>query len=132
MAIPVFSVDGRTYNVAVPQGGLKRSASALDGSNAGRLMSGRMVRDLIGVYYNYSLTVNTKDLDVEEYDAMYQVITAPVDYHIITVPYGQSALTFQAYIANADDELLKMTRGWNRWGTLSFNFVAMEPQRTPG
>lgn len=45
----VFSVDGIRYNVTVPAGGIKRSASVLDGDNAGRVKSGRMVRPMSGM-----------------------------------------------------------------------------------
>lgn len=126
----VFTIDGTAYNVAVPEGGLKRSGKVLDGDNAGRLQSGRMQRDIIGTYYNYSMQLDTKNLDVAQYDALYQVLSAPVDYHTVVLPYGQGTLSFEAYVSNVDDELLMMHGGRNLWGNLSFNFIAMEPART--
>lgn len=127
---PVFTVDGRAYNVTVPAGGIKRSGKVMDGDKAGRLQTGRMERDIIGTYYNYSLQIDTKNLDVTEYDELFQTLSAPVDYHTVTLPYGQSTLTFEAYVANVDDVLKFMQGDRNIWGGLSFNFVAMEPQRT--
>lgn len=127
---PVFTVDGRSYNVTVPAGGLKRSGKVMDGDKAGRLQTGRMERDIIGTYYNYSLQIDTKNLDVTEYDDLFQALSAPVDYHTVTLPYGQSTLTFEAYVSNVDDVLKLMQDNRNLWGGLSFNFVAMEPQRT--
>lgn len=126
---PVFTVNGRAYNVVVPDGGLKRSGKVLDGENAERAKSGRMIRDIIGTYYNYSLQLDTANLDVAEYDALYEVLSAPVDYHVITMPYGQGTITFDAYVANVDDELKRMEPGRNLWGNLTFNFIAMAPRR---
>lgn len=126
----VFTIDGVGYNVFVPSGGIKRSGKVLDGDKAGRMQSGRMERDIIGTYYNYAMTVDTAGLSSADYDAMYQVITAPVDYHNIVVPYGQGTLSFRAYIANVDDELIVIDNGRNVWGKLAFNFVAMSPERT--
>lgn len=127
---PVFKVDGVSYNVIVPEGGLKRQGRVLDGESVGRMLSGRMMRDIVGTYYNYAMQIDTRNLDVAQYDALYQVLSAPVDYHTVILPYGQSTLTFQAYVTNLDDELVLMQDGRNLWGNLSFTFVAMQPERT--
>lgn len=127
---PIFKVDGVSYNVIVPEGGLKRQGRVLDGESAGRMLSGRMIRDIVGTYYNYSMQIDTRNLDVAQYDALYQVLSAPVDYHTVILPYGQSTLTFQAYVTNLDDELVLMQDGRNLWGNFSFTFIAMQPERT--
>lgn len=128
---PVFKIDDVAYNVRIPDGGLKRSASVLDGDNAKRAKSGRMIRDIIGTYYNYTLQIETCGMDAAQYDALYEVLTAPADYHTIVMPYGQGTLTFQAYISNAEDAVVTMENGRNTWGGLSINFIAMAPARTP-
>lgn len=110
---------------------IKRSFSVLDGENAGRVMTGRMERDIIGTYYNYSAEVDSDEASKEEYDRFYEAISAPVDSHLIVVPYGQTTLTFDAYVSNGEDELLSSYDDDNTWGGLTFNFIAMEPQRTP-
>lgn len=126
---PVFTVDGIVYDVVVPEGGLKRSGQVLDGENAGRVKSGAMKRDIIGTYYNYSLTLETDRLNVAAYDQLYEVLSAPVDSHAITMPYGQETITFEAYISGVDDELKLMGDWFNRWGGLTVTFTAMEPKR---
>lgn len=129
MKIPL-TIDGVEYpHIHITS--IKRSFSVLDGENAGRLMTGKMERDIIGTYYNYSCEVDPYDATPDEYDRFYEVISAPQDSHVIVVPYGQSTYTFEAYVANGDDELLDMFDESNRWGALTFNFVAMEPARTP-
>lgn len=123
-----LEIDGHSYNVAVT--GIKRKAAVLDGKNAGRVLSGRMVRDIIGTYYNYDVSFGTSLLSPTDYDALYELLTAPVDYHTIIIPYGQESLTFQAYVANASDTLRRITENYNHWGDLTITFTAMEPQRT--
>ena len=110
---------------------LKRSFSVLDGPNAGRVMSYDMVRDVGGTFYNYSLTFDQDLSAPAEYDAFYEVISAPVDYHMIEVPYAQGTMTFKAYVSNGEDELLMLHKNVNAWDNLSVNFVAMSPQRRP-
>lgn len=130
MKISVFSVDGVEYpDVNVLR--LQRNFNILDGENAGRTMDGAMQRDIIGTYYNYSMELTSDYSDLSEYDALYEVLSAPVNSHTIIVPYGQEMLTFEAYVANGGDELLHMRNTFNKWQNLNINFVAMEPQRRP-
>lgn len=130
MNMSVFTVDGVAYR-SVNVLSLKRSFAVLDGPNAGRVMDGSTRRDIIGTYYNYSMELTSDYSDLTEYDALYEVLSAPVDSHTITVPYGQETLTFEAYVANGDDDLLHTRPTFNKWNNLTVNFVAMSPQRRP-
>lgn len=126
----VLSLDGKAYpNLHVVS--LKRSFSVLDGDNAGRVMTGAMKRDIIGTYYNYSMEIDPVSSDLAEYDEFYEAISSPVDSHVLTVPYAQTTLTFDAYVANGEDELVSKYNGRNEWQNLAVNFVAMKPERTP-
>ena len=127
ISLPIM-LDGVTYpNIHFVS--IQRSFQVLDGENAGRIMTGDMERDIIGTYYNYAVEVDADDASPEEYDRFYQVISAPVDSHTIIVPYAQGTLTFKAYATNGKDDLQYMMDAQNRWGNLSFNFIAMSPQR---
>ena len=123
-------MDGVTYRT-LHVTKLVRSFSVLDGENAGRVMSGGMQRDVIGTYYNYQVEIDPDAASRAEYDAFYRAISAPVDSHTLIVPFGQTTLTFQAYVTQGQDELTMMENSANRWENLSFNFIAMNPERTP-
>ena len=125
----LFTVDGVAYDVTVPVGGLTRSFQVLDGENAGRVLSGDMERDIIGTYYNYELKIETDKTSLAEYDRLYDVLSAPQDFHTLTIPYGQQTLTFRAYITSGKDSLLRRAGGKNYWTGLSVQFVAKAPQR---
>lgn len=126
----VFTVDGVEYS-GIHVVSLKRSFAVLDGENAGRTMDGAMQRDIIGTYYNYSLEIDPSDSDPEEYDSLYEALSAPQDSHAVVFPYGRGTLSFQAYVANGEDDLFDIFNGKNRWDNLTVNFVAMDPQRRP-
>ena len=126
----LFTVDGVSYKVRVPAGGLTRSFQVLDGKNAGRLLSGTMARDIIGTYYNYQLQIEREGASLEEYDRLYEVLSAPTSFHSVTFPYGQSTLTFQAYVTEGSDNLLRQSGGKNYWTGLTIKFVAKSPERT--
>lgn len=125
----VFTIGGKTYNVSVLS--LKRKAAVLDGDKAGRTQDARMHRDIKGTFYNYTMELEAKHLDIAQYDELYELLSAPKDSHSVTFPYAQRTLSFDAYVTNADDELLHMKNDKNVWGGLSVNFIAMSPERLP-
>lgn len=123
-----LSVDGKKYNVLVT--GLKRSFQVLDGENAERALSGRMIRDIIGTFYNYEMTLQPKIGKYSDYDALYEVLSAPVDSHKVVLPYGQRTLTFNAYVTAGQDNLIRKKSTESYWTGLTVQFIAMAPQRT--
>lgn len=125
----LFTVDGVSYKVRVPVGGLKRSFKVLDGDNAGRLLNAEMTRDVLGTFYNYKLTIERDGSNLEDYDRLYDVLSSPIDSHTVSFPYGQEMLTFQAYVTGGDDSLIRKTKSGQYWSGLSLDFIAMKPQR---
>ncbi|MCH5210443.1 MAG: hypothetical protein J1F01_05700 [Oscillospiraceae bacterium] len=127
----LVSIDGIYYDIVIPTDGIKRSFSIADTENSGRLLNGKMIRDLVGTYYNYTIQFETKYMSAEEYDDLYTKLSAPVEYHTLTVPYGQESLTFQAYVTSGNDSIKTVVNGIRKWHGLSVNFIAEKPERTP-
>lgn len=125
-----ITIDNEIYHVNVPTEGLTRSFQVLDGDNAGRTLSGKMGRDIIGTFYNYEIHIEPESGHRADYDALYQVLSDPAkDSHLIIMPYGQETLSFQAYVTGGQDTLLRQRNGTNYWKGLTVQFIAMEPQR---
>lgn len=126
-----FKVDGIEFTRAVVDKP-KRTFQILDGENAGRLIRiAKMERDVLGTFYNYNMTIDSRFMTREEYDTLYDLLSAPDDFHMIEIPYAQGTLVYEAYVTNGTDELIAIRNGVNIWGNLSINFIAMEPQRRP-
>ena len=128
MAQNVFSLDGKFYNLFVTE--LERDGEVTDTEASGRVNDYSMYRDIIGTFYNYTITIMPQGEDVDDYDEFYEQVTAPVESHTMVFPYGQETLAFEAYVTKAKDKLI-IRNGKNLWGRdgLSLNFVAMAPQR---
>ena len=128
--MPGFVIDGVEFTKAVIE--VKRTFQVLDGENAGRtIVNGNMERDVIGTYYNYSVTIDTSFMTLAEYDELYEIVSSPDDFHMLQVPYGQETYAYEAYITNGSDELKRINGTKNYWGSLSFNFIAKSPKRRP-
>ena len=123
----IVIIDGATFDVGVAS--IRRRARIEDGPNQGTSKQGDWIRDVYGTYYDYILTFDTSaGLTRADYDTLYSVITAPVEFHTLVVPYGQSTLTFYAGITGAEDNVILMDDG-TVWGNLSITFRAKAPQR---
>jgi len=121
-------IDSTTYNIPILS--IKRTAEFLD-KYAERTEDGTLQRELIGVYYNYSLRFGRTN-DTTEYAALWDKLTEPVEFHEVVVPDGDGTpLTFTAYFAGVGDELRKDTDAKTFWKDLTVNFIAQEPARTP-
>lgn len=123
----LFKIDGKGFS-GVGVESLKRSFRIPDGTNAGNMLSGDYERDLVGTYYDYDLVITTSDLAVNEYDALFEALSAPVNSHMVEMPYGMTSITFEAMIESGGDELIPMDEGtW--WGDLNVTIRAKKPQR---
>lgn len=122
----VFMIDGTEYNVHVTS--LVRKFSVLDTDKSGRTLDGKMYRDPIGTFYNYSMTVTVKDGDTAAMDAFWEKISKPEVSYKCSFPYGQSYLEQEMYITSGEQGVVRMSRDKTYWGEMSLNFIAMEPK----
>lgn len=123
----VVTIDGASFDVGVEY--IKRQARIEDGPNAGNSKRGDWIRDVYGTYYDYILAFDTSaGLTRADYDTLYSILTAPVEFHTLVVPYGQSTLAFAAGITGSEDNVILMDDG-TVWGNLSITFRAKSPQR---
>lgn len=124
-----FLMDGIAYNVRVSK--MTRKFSIQDTDKTGRTQDGEMYRDIVGTFYNYSMTVEQKDGDAESFDSFWEAISQPVESHVCVFPYNQSSLTQRMYITSGEQDLVSRTPTKNEWGEISISYVAMGPKVVP-
>lgn len=123
----VFLMDGVTYNVSVTS--LVRKFSVMDTDKSGRTQDGQMYRDIIGTFYNYTMTIRERDGDAAALENFWAAISDPGKVsHICQFPYGQKTLTQKMYVTGGEQALEHITNGKNYWGELTVNFIAMGPE----
>lgn len=124
-----ITMDGKKYRVRLVYDTMLRSFSLESGGNEGYMLSRRHERDLIGTGYSYEMGVEPDKRWPEDYDAFWEAISAPVDSHEITLPYGQSTITFQAEVQSGEDRYQGRLAGKTRWSGLTVRYAPIEPQR---
>lgn len=121
-------IDGTTFNIPVVS--CIRKAEFLD-KFAQRTNDGKLHRELIGVYFNYQLKLGSI-LNRSAYEALWDKLTEPAEFHTVTVPDESGAgnnYTYTAYFSNVGDEVRKTGSGGNYFKGLTVNFIAQKPAR---
>lgn len=131
MKAETITVDGVEYRVAIVYPSRLLNFEIVEGNNTGMSLTFREIRDIGGTRYNYTMQVKPLPGAQAEFDAFLDVISAPVDYHRVVMPYGQKTLEFDAMIRSGSAIDHGMFGGVRKWGDLEITFEAIEPQRKP-
>lgn len=125
-----IKVDGIFFDI--PMVSLKRTADFLD-KYAERTEAGEMQRELVGVYYNYTLTAGTStDFGDTDYGAFWDKMTEPVEFHDISLPTQGGYYTFRGYISSVSDEYKKILDNKAEFTGFTCKLTAKSPARRPG
>lgn len=122
----MITIDGTNYDVGIVK--ITRKASQKL-ENLGTTMDLRKHYDVRGTYYDYEVEFATRQLNLTAYDNLYEVLTAPQESHEVTLPYGQTTLTFDARVSVASDTLVKSFTDFKKWGSIKVTFEALTPQK---
>lgn len=122
----VLKINGYNYDVAVMS--VKRKFVVLDSDKSGRSVSGTMIRSIIGTYYNYTVTIDTDNLNKNEYNELYDLVSLPAQSFDVELPFGDSIIKQEMYVTGGEDTLSTDDAG-NSWNGLTLEFVAVDPAR---
>lgn len=115
-------IDGVEYPVAITE--LKRKADILD-KYANRSEDGVLHREVIGTYHNYTLKIYCEDMDT--YNTLFDVISAPVASHIVELPHDN--YSFEAYFSSIEDSIKTITDDGTIYTGLSCRLTSTNPRR---
>ena len=122
----LFKINDVTFDVGVVN--ITRKPT-IDRTQLGITLDGVKHYKTNGTYYDYEITINTRHMNVEDYDKLYEILTAPVAYYMVTVPYGQSTKTIKAIVSAGNDSIIQSFSTLKKWGSLKIMIEALEPER---
>ena len=125
-----IKLNGRTFDADVAISSYNRNFNVLDGPNAGRVLSGKMIRDVIGTYLGHKITVFRRGDDYAGLDVFWDYLYQHSidDSVLLEAADGQRTITYQAYYTSASQDLEKVENGVNYWGVIEVNFVPIDAQ----
>ena len=121
-------IDGTYFDV--PLVSVKREAKFLDKYAEREEETGDLLRELIGVYINYTMNFGTID-DDDTYEKLWDILTQPVAFHDVTLPSTKRHYTFRCYISSVSDEMEKILDDTVKFKGLTCKYIAKAPARTP-
>ena len=125
-------MDGMTYKVRVKSNEpFEESFRIEDGENNMILLNGEESLDVLGTYYDHTLSIEPDPRYLSDYDSFYEAISAPVDYHTITMPHGQTDMTYKAKVVSGAHKLRGKFNGKRYYYGLQVQFQPLAPQREP-
>ena len=125
----MLKIDGKEYKVFAVFPTIKNSFSIKEGGNAGTAQNGREIRDILGTAYSYSMDISPNPNFPEDFDELFHVLSAPVNSHVVEMPYGQGTITFAAAISEGERTYRGKSGGFERWAEMSVTFRPLTPQR---
>nr|DAH96684.1 MAG TPA: hypothetical protein [Caudoviricetes sp.] len=114
----------------VPLVSVKREAKVLDKYAEREEESGDLLRELIGVYLNFTMNFGTID-DDDLYERLFDKLTEPVAFHDVTLPSTKKSYTFKCYVSSVSDEMEKIMDDTVKFKGLTCKYIAKAPWRTP-
>lgn len=121
-------IDGMYFDV--PLVSVKREAKVLDKFAEREEESGDMLRELLGIYLNYTMNFGTID-DDDLYERLFDKLTEPVAFHDVTLPSTKKSYTFKCYVSSVSDEMEKIMDDTVKFKGLTCKYIAKAPWRTP-
>lgn len=121
-------IDGAFFDV--PLVSVKREAKVLDKYAEREEESGDLLRELIGVYLNFTMNFGTID-DDDLYERLFDKLTEPVAFHDVTLPSTKKSYSFRCYVSSVSDEMEKILDDTVKFKGLTCKYIAKAPWRTP-
>ena len=122
-----FTVDGTTWDVPCK---IEREAEMTASEISGMMLDKTYFNDVIGTYMRYTVSLAVPFGQESDYYELYEVLTDPVAYHTIVLPYNQSNLTLNARIEVVSDEYVRTPGDGRYWRGTTFEAIAVAPTKT--
>jgi hypothetical protein len=128
-----IKLNGKEFDADVAISSYNRNFNVLDGENSGRVMTGRMVRDIIGTYIGHKIRVFRRGDNYAGLDEFWDyLIEHSVDDSVmLEAADGQTSISYEAYYTTGSQDIERVVNGVNYWGEIEINFVPMDAQVKP-
>lgn len=128
-----IKLNGVEFDAEITISNYNRNLNVLDGENAGRVMAGRMIRDIIGAYIGHKITVFRRGDNYQGLDNFWDYLVAHSvdDSVMLEAADNQKTISYEAYYTSASQDIEKVEGGVNYWGEIEVNFIPIDAQVKP-
>lgn len=127
-----LSINGTSFDVL---GVIKvgRGFDVQEDANAGKAITGRRIRSIVGTYLSHSFSVYRDPSNVADFDAFWDfLVQHSVDESVmLEAADGQTTVSYEAVYTAAKQDLEWRNNDTNLWGRIDITFSSIEPQVVP-
>jgi len=124
----LITIDGSTYDVPIVD--LSVSSEPLD-KFAKRTVSGKLYREMIGVFDKYEVTFGISNANPTDYAALVSKLREATPYHTVTLPTETGTVTASYYFGPISHTLYRAKGSNKYYKGLKVSIIPREPTRTP-
>ena len=127
-------IGNREFKAIVEE--VSENFNILYSENTGRTLEAGapMTLDPLGTFFGHKITFGRKQGFEKDYDALFNYVSIPrYDGIAVTVPHGQSTLSYTAYISQGERSLKRIDERTGKvyWDKFTLNIVPMKAQVLP-
>lgn len=124
----MLTVDGREYRVNIIYPSLEQTATLEEDGTGGVAQDGTLISALMGTRLGYSFKVEPDAAYPLEYDALFNVFSAPVPSHTVIMPHGQDTLELEVKVTAVKRVYHGKSAGCHRWKGMSVTYTPVSLQ----
>ena len=122
----MFYVDGVSWRWPCD---IERAAEMTPSQISGLMLDGSVFNDVLGTYMRYTVTVAVPLTCRDEYAALYEILTRPVDGHRFLLPYNNGWVEITGRVARVSDVYVRMPDGGSCWNGVRFSVEGNHPTK---
>lgn len=123
----MFSIDGLTWDVPCT---VERTANITPSEISGMLLDKSYFNDVLGTYMEYTVQVAVPFGREDDWNTIYEALTAPVDGHTCVFPYNGSTINITGRVESVQDGWVRMPQSHNYWKAIRFTVISNAPSKT--
>lgn len=121
----MFTIDGMSWDIPCT---IERTAEMTASDISGVLLDRTYFNDVLGTYMSYDVSVAVPVGQEWRYSTLYDILTDPMDGHVMTLPYDDGEIEITGRIETVSDTLVRIG-GINHWRNTKFRCIANHPSR---
>lgn len=123
----MISIDGYEWNVPCD---VQRTADITPSDISGLMLDKTYFNDVLGTYFTFDVTMAVPPSMAQDYYALYDTLTDPVDAHVFIMPYNDSSIQITARVEQVTDVLVYTVSQKQYWKGVHFTIIANHPTKT--
>ena len=121
-----WSIDGNTWEIPCD---IERTSEVRGSEISGAMLDGSYFNDVVGTYLKYDISLAVPYKWEDQYNAIYEQLTDPVDGHTFILPYGGAEITVTGRVENVRDVFLRLPNGKQHWEGIKFSIISNYPSK---